>query len=148
MLNANAKDLGLVLKNYGIKGISNMNKKEKMSMILDLAVENIPDEEIEKVIEDTRKLYKELKIRQSYEETLKNTLYARYKNREITYNELRKVCYKYGFDIPLSYNEENSIDLVDCRYMGLILGFLSSSTGPYFCLCHMLYGFDDCSFVV
>ena len=57
LVNAKAKDLGIILKNYGIKGISNMNKKEKMSMILDLAIENIPDEEIEKVIEDTRKLY-------------------------------------------------------------------------------------------
>ena len=123
LLNANAKDLGIVLKNYGIKGISKMNKDEKMSMILDLAIENIPDEEIEKVIEDTRKLYQELKIRQSYEETLKNTLYARYKNKEITYNELRKVCYKYGFDIPLSYNEESSIDLVD-RYCDMYSNYV------------------------
>ena len=123
LLNANAKDLGIVLKNYGIKGISKMNKDEKMSMILDLAIENIPDEEIEKVIEDTRKLNKELKIKQSYEETLKNTLYARYKNNEITYNELRKVCYKYGFDIPLSYNEESSIDLVD-RYCDMYSNYV------------------------
>ena len=57
LVNAKSKDLGLVLKNYGIKGISKMNKDEKMSIILDLAVENIADEEIEKVIEDTRKLY-------------------------------------------------------------------------------------------
>ena len=123
LLNAKSKDLTIVLKNYGIKGISKMNKDEKMSMILDLAVENISDEEVEKVIEDTRKLNKELKIRQSYEETLKNTLYARYKNREITYNELRKVCYKYGFDIPLSYNEESSIDLVD-RYCDMYSNYV------------------------
>ena len=123
LLNANAKDIGILLKNYGIKGISNMNKKEKMSIILDLAVENIAYEEVEKVIEDTRKLNKELKIRQSYEETLKNTLYARYKNREITYNELRKVCYKYGFDIPLSYNEKSSIDLVD-RYCDMYSNYV------------------------
>ena len=128
LVNAKAKDLGIILKNYGIKGISNMNKKEKMSMILDLAIENIPDEEIEKVIEDTRKLYQELKIRQSYEETLKNTLYARYKNKEITYNELRKVCYKYGFDIPLSYNEENSIDLVD-RYCDMYSNYVHYDDG-------------------
>ena len=123
LLNANAKDLGIVLKNYGIKGISKMSKKEKLSMVLELAVENIADEEVEKVIEDTRKLYKELKIRQSYEETLKNTLYARYKNNEITYNQLRKVCYKYGFDIPLSYNEESSIDLVD-RYCDMYSNYV------------------------
>ena len=40
LVNAKAKDLGIVLKNYGIKGISKMNKDEKMSMILDLAIEN------------------------------------------------------------------------------------------------------------
>ena len=66
---------------------------------------------------------KELKIKQSYEETLKGTLYARYKNKEITYNELRKVCYKYGFDIPLSYNEESSIDLVD-RYCNIYSNYM------------------------
>ena len=123
LLNANAKDLGLVLKNYGIKGISKMNKDEKMSIILDLAVENITDEEIEKVMEDTRKLNKELKIKQSYEETLKGTLYARYKNNEITYNELRKVCDKYHFNIPLSYNEESSIDLID-RYCDMYSNYV------------------------
>ena len=123
LLNAKAKDLGIILKNYGIKGISNMNKKEKMSIILDLAVENIADEEVEKVIEDTRKLNKELKIKQSYEETLKATLYARYKNKEITYNELRKVCDKYHFNIPLSYNEESSIDLID-RYCDIYSNYV------------------------
>ena len=116
LVNAKAKDLGIILKNYGIKGISNINKKEKMSMILDLAVENIADEEIDKVMEDSRKLNKELKIKQSYEETIEGTLYARYKNKEITYNELRKVCDKYHLDIPLSYNEESSIDLIDRSY--------------------------------
>lgn len=116
LLNANAKDLGIVLKNYGIKGISKMNKELKLAMILDLAVENIADEEIDKVMEDTRKLYKELKVKQSYEETIEGTLYARYKNKEINYNELRKVCDKYHLDIPLSYNEESSIDLIDRSY--------------------------------
>ena len=33
LLNANAKDLGILLKNYGIKGISKMSKKEKLSII-------------------------------------------------------------------------------------------------------------------
>ena len=123
LLNAKSKDLTIVLKNYGIKGISKMNKDEKMSMILDLAVENIADEEVEKVMEDTRKLNKELKIKQSYEETLKGTLYARYKNNEITYNELRKVCDKYHFNIPLSYNEESSINLVD-RYCDIYSNYM------------------------
>ena len=123
LLNAKSKDLGIVLKNYGIKSISKMTKDEKMSMILDLAIENISDEEVEKVIEDTRKLNKELKIKQSYEETLKATLYARYKNKEITYNELRKVCDKYHFNIPLSYNEESSIDLID-RYCDIYSNYM------------------------
>ena len=116
LANANSNELGLVLKNAGIKGTSRMNKKEKMSMVLDLVVENIPDAEIEKVIDDTRKLYQDLKIRQSFEENIECTLYARYKNKEITYNELRKVCDKYHFDIPLSYNEESSTDLVERSY--------------------------------
>ena len=123
LLNAKSKDLGIVLKNYGIKGISKMNKELKLAMILDLAVENIADEEVEKVMEDTRKLNKELKIKQSYEETLKGTLYARYKNNEITYNELRKVCDKYHFNIPLSYNEESSIDLID-RYCDIYSNYM------------------------
>lgn len=123
LVNAKSSDLTLVLKNAGIKGISKMNKDEKMSMILDLAVENIPDEEVDKVVDDTRELYKELKIRQSFEETLKNTLYARYKNNEITYNQLRKVCNKYHFDIPLSYNEESSTDLVD-RYCDMYSNYV------------------------
>ena len=74
LLNANAKDLGILLKNYGIKGISKMSKKEKLSMVLELAVENIADEEVEKVMEDTRKLNKELKIKQSYEETFQDKI--------------------------------------------------------------------------
>ena len=123
LVNANSKELGLVLKSYGIKNTSKMNKAKKLSMVLDLAVENIADEEVEKVMDDTRKLYQDLKIRQSYEETLKNTLYARYKNGEITYNELRKVCNKYHFDIPLSYNEENSTDLVE-RYCDMYSNYI------------------------
>lgn len=123
LVNANTNELGLVLKNYGIKGISKMKKAEKLSMVLELAVENIPDEEIEKVIDETRELYQELKIRQSFEETLKTTLYARYKAQEITYNQLRKICYKYGFDIPLSFNEEGSIDLVD-RYCDMYSNYV------------------------
>ena len=102
LLNANAKDLGILLKNYGIKGISKMSKKEKMSMILDLAVENIADEEVEKVMEDTKKLNEEINVRLSLVDNIEATLYARYKNKEINYNELRKVCDKYNFDIPLS----------------------------------------------
>ena len=113
LLNANAKDLGILLKNYGIKGISKMSKKEKMSMILDLAVENIADEEVEKVMEDTKKLNEEINVRLSLVDNIEATLYARYKNKEINYNELRKVCDKYNFDIPLSYNEESSIEIVD-----------------------------------
>ena len=117
LLNANAKDLGILLKNYGVKGISNINKKEKMSMILDLVVENITDEEIDKVMEDTKKLQKELNVRLTCGDYfIKYTLYARYKNKEISYNQMRKVCDKYNLDIPLSDDEENSINFIDKHY--------------------------------
>ena len=105
LVNAKSKDLGLVLKNYGIKGISKMNKDEKMSIILDLAVENIADEEIEKVMEETKKLNQEINIRISCGESIEQTLYARYKNKEISYNQMRKVCDKYNLDMALHTNQ-------------------------------------------
>ena len=118
LLNANAKDLGILLKNYGIKGISNMNKKEKMSMILDLTVENIPDEEIDAIWEDAKRLNKDLNYRNSYKESIDATLYAMYKSKKITFNEFRKVCDRYHLDIPCSYNETHSIDIINrcCNY--------------------------------
>lgn len=118
LANANSKDLGLVLKNYGIKNTSKMKKAEKLSMVLDLAIENIPDEEIDAIWEDAKRLNKDLNYRNSYKESIDATLYAMYKSKEITFNEFRKVCDRYHLDIPCSYNESHSIDIINscCNY--------------------------------
>ena len=114
IVNASNKDLGIVLKNEGVKGISNMKKLEKLAMVAQLVVENsVTDEDAKRIMEDTERLKKEIEIRQCYAETIEGILYARYKNKEIKYNELRKVCNAYNIDIPLSYNEKNSIKIVD-----------------------------------
>lgn len=114
IVNASNKDLGIVLKNEGVKGISNMKKLEKLAMVAQLVVKNsVADEDAKRIMEDTEHLKEEIEIRQCYEETIEGILYARYKNKEITYDELRKTCNVYDIDIPLSYNEKNSIKLVD-----------------------------------
>ena len=116
--NAKSNDLTLVLKNYGIKNTSKMKKAEKLSMVLDLAVENIPDEEIDAIWEDAKRLNKDLNYRNSYKESIDATLYAMYKSKEITFNKFRKVCDRYHLDIPCSYNETHSIDIINrcCNY--------------------------------
>ena len=118
IVNASNKELGLVLKNYGINNTSKMNKAEKLAMVLDLAVENIPDEEIEAIWEDAKRLNKDLNYRNSYKESIDATLYAMYKSKEITFNEFRRVCDRYHLDIPCSYNETHSIDIINscCSY--------------------------------
>ena len=114
IVNASNKDLGIVLKNEGVKGISNMKKLEKLAMVAQLVVKNsVADEDAKRIMEDTEHLKEEIEIRQCYAETIEGILYARYKNKEITYDELRKTCNAYNIDIPLSYNEKNSIKLVD-----------------------------------
>ena len=114
IVNASNKDLGIVLKNEGVKGISNMKKLEKLAMVVKLVTENsVTDEDAKRIMEDTERLKEEIEIRQCYAETIEGILYARYKNKEITYDELRKTCNAYNIDIPLSYNEKNSIKLVD-----------------------------------
>ena len=139
LLNANAKDLGIILKNYGIKGISKMNKDEKMSMILDLAIENIPDEEIDAIWEDAKRLNKDLNYRNSYKESIDATLYAMYKSKKITFNEFRKVCDRYHLDIPLSYNEGHSTDIINrcCNY------YLHSNYEHYDCNNNAYYSLFD-----
>ena len=115
--NAKAKDLGIVLKNAGIKGISKMNKAEKLAMVLDLVVENtITDEEIDKVVEDTRKLTEELNVRQSYKEEFEATLYARWQAKEITWQEFRQTVINRNVSIPINVaDEEYTKDLIDRR---------------------------------
>ena len=81
-----------------------------------VVVENITDEDAKRIMEETKQLNEEINVRQSHEEDIEVTLYARYKNKEISYNQMRKVCDKYNLDIPLSDDEENSIDFIDEHY--------------------------------
>ena len=111
--NAKTSYLNVALKDGGVKGIANMNKLEKIVMLTKLVEENIEDQDAKRVMENTERLKEEIEIRQCYAETIEGILYARYKNGEITYDELRKVCDVYNIDIPLSYNEKNSIKIVD-----------------------------------
>ena len=113
IVNAKSSDLNAVLKNEGVKGIYGMNKTKKLAMVVKLVTENSADEDAKRVMEKAKKLKEEIEIRQCYEEKIEGTLYALYKNKEITYNELRKTCDAYNIDIPLSSNEKNSIDLID-----------------------------------
>ena len=105
---ATANDLTIVLENEDIECYSNTKKSEKLAMVIDLLNEEIYD-----IMEETRQLYTEIVMRQSYEEKIEWTFYCRYKNNEITYDQLRKVCDKYKLDIPLSCNEQNSVDFID-----------------------------------
>ena len=115
--NAKAKDLTLVLKNEGIKNISKMKKAEKLAMIVNLVVENnITDEEIDKVVEDTKKLTEELNVRQSYEEEFESTLYARLCAKEITWQEFKQTVVNRNVSIPINIaDEEYTKDLIDRR---------------------------------
>ena len=113
IVNAKSSYLNVALKDGGVKGISNMKKLEKIVMVTKLVEENIADDDAKRVMEDTERLKDEIEIRQCYAETIEGILYARYKNGEITFSELRKTCNAYDIDIPLSCNEKNSIKLVD-----------------------------------
>ena len=113
IVNAKSSDLNTVLKNEGVKFIPNMKKTEKLAMVVKLVENSIADEDAKRVMEEAKKLKEEIEIRQCYAEKIECTLYAMYKNKEITYNELRKTCNAYNIDIPLSSNEKNSIKLVD-----------------------------------
>ena len=105
--NAKAKDFGIVLKNEGIKGVSKLKKAEKLAMVLDLVVEsNVTDEEIDKVVEDTKKLTEELNVRQSYEEEFEATLYARLCAKEITWQEFKQTVINRNVSIPINVADE------------------------------------------
>ena len=113
--NAKANDLGIVLKNEGIKGISKMKKAEKLAMVLDLVVENnVTDEEIDKVVEDTKKLCEEINVRQSYKEEFEETLYARLCAKEISWAEFKNTIISRNISIPINVaDEEDTKDLLD-----------------------------------
>ena len=93
-----------------------------------VVVENITDKDIKRIMEETKQLNEEINVRQSYEEDIEATLYARYENKEISYNQMRKVCDEYNLDIPLSDDEENSIDFIDEHY-----NIFSWYARPYMC---------------
>ena len=114
---AKAKDLSLVLKNEGIKGISKMKKAEKLEMIVNLVVENtVTDEEIDKVVEDTRKLNEEINVRQSYKEEFEATLYARWQAKEITWEQFKQTIINRNVSIPINVaDEEDTKYLIDRR---------------------------------
>ena len=113
--NSKSSDLTLVLKNEGIKGISKMKKAEKLALVLDLVVENnITDEEIDKVVEDTKKLCEEINARQSYEESIESTLCARWKAKEINWVEFKQTIIKYNISIPINVaDKEYTQDLLN-----------------------------------
>ena len=100
---AKAKDLSLVLKNEGIKGISKMKKAEKLEMIVGMVVENtVEDEKIEKIIDDTKRLTEEINARQSFKEEIEQTLCARWLAKEITWEEFKQTITKYNISIPIN----------------------------------------------
>ena len=113
--NAKAKDLTIVLKNEGIKNISKMKKAEKLEMVVGMVVENtVTDEEIDKVVHDTRKLTEELNIRQSYEEEFEETLYARWQAKDITWQEFKQTVVNRNVSIPINVaDEEDTKDLIN-----------------------------------
>lgn len=116
--NAKANDLGIVLKNEGIKGVSKLKKAEKLAMVLDLVVEdNVTDDAIDKVVEDTKKLTEELNVRQSYEEKIEGTLYARWKAEEITWEEFKQTVVNRNISIPINVaDEEDTKDILVRKY--------------------------------
>ena len=116
--NAKSSDLTLVLKNEGIKGISKIKKAEKLSMIVNLVVENkVADEKIEKVIEDTKKLNQEINARQSYEEEFEQTLCARWQAKEITWEEFKQTIINKNISIPINVaDEEYTKDSLNRNY--------------------------------
>ena len=114
---AKAKDLSLVLKNEGIKGVSKLKKAEKLEMIVGMVVENtVTDEEIDKVVDDTKKLTEEINARQSFEEKFEETLYARLCAKEITWQEFKQTVVNRNISIPINVaDEEDTKYLIDRR---------------------------------
>ena len=114
---AKVKDLNDVLKAEDIKGLSKLKKADKVKLLVNMIdiEENVTDDEIEKVMDDTRKLNEEINVRQSYEEEkIEETLYARLKAKEITWEEFKQAVINYNLSIPINVaNEGYSIKLID-----------------------------------
>ena len=139
--NAKTSYLNVALKDGGVKGIANMKKLEKIVMLTKIVEENsVADEEIDAIWEDAKRLNKDLNYRNSYKESIDATLYAMYKSKKITFNEFRKVCYRYNLDIPCSYNETHSIDIINrcCKYLWSNYEHTDAEGNTYYAL------FDEC----
>ena len=116
--NVNVKELKAILKENGFRGYSKLKKTELLNSVLDMIVSDeveATDEKIKHIYEETKAINKEVNSRQSFEEELERTLYARWYSYEISLEELRKVVSKYKLDIPVMSNRENTIDIAN-RY--------------------------------
>lgn len=116
--NAKVKDLTILLKNEGVKGISKMKKAEKLAIIVDLVVKNnVTDEDTKKIMEDTKKLNEEINVRQSFKEEFESTLYARWAAKEITWEEFKQTIINYNISIPINVtDEEDTKDILNRKY--------------------------------
>ena len=113
---AKVKDLNDVLKAEDIKGLSKLNKADKVKLLVNMidVEDNVTDDAIEKVMDDTARLNEEINARQSYKEKFESTLYARLKAKEITWEEFKKAVINYNLPIPIDVtNELYSIKLID-----------------------------------
>lgn len=113
---AKVKDLNDVLKAEDIKGLNKLKKADKVKLLVNMIglEDNVIDDAIEKVMEDTTRLNEEINARQSYKEKFESTLYARLKAKEITWEEFKKVVISYNLPIPIDVtNEVYSIKLID-----------------------------------
>ena len=113
---AKVKDLNDVLKSEDIKGLSKLKKADKVKLLVNMIdiEDNVTDDAIEKVMEDTKKLCEEINARQSFKEKIEETLYARLKAKEITWEEFKKAVINYNLSIPINVaNEEYSMKLID-----------------------------------
>ena len=107
----NTKELRTILKENGFSGYSKLKKAELLNAVLDMIVSN---EHIEKVMDDTIKLNEEINARQSFKEKIEETLYARLKAKEITWEEFKQTIIKYNLSIPIDVtNESYSMKLID-----------------------------------
>ena len=112
--NVNIKELKAILKENGFKGYSRLKKTELLNAVLDMIVS---DEEIEKVMEDTKKLNEEINARQSFEEEFESTLYARWAAKEITWEEFKQTIINYNISIPINVtDEEDTKDILNRKY--------------------------------
>ena len=113
---AKVKDLNDVLKAEDIKGLSKLKKADKVKLLVNMIdiEDNVTDDAIEKVMDDTKKLNEEINARQSFKEKFESTLYARLKAKEITWEEFKKAVINYNLSIPIDVtNEGYSIKLID-----------------------------------